>query len=447
MHRLFWKLFLSFWVALLLFAVGVLLAASFYLDHEHENRDGITAQSLIDNLTGEAQLVATKDGLEALKAWTHEHDGGLVIPLLAVNREGHDLLGREVPPRLQARLHRYMNGRDASGGGRRAPVMSPVGDAYWLILDYDGVSLRRLVSRPHVVAAQILLATLIGGLVCLLLARYITAPMERLQKAVRAYGEGNFSQRVRPLLGRRRDEIADLAAALDGMAARVETLLQSQRVLLRDVSHELRSPLARVQAALGLAHQHQGQDIEPQLERIEREAERLNDLVGGILSFSRLDSGAHELRREVVRLDLFIASAVDDVCFQAEGADCNVSFRNGAGEASCTTDLPLLHSALENILGNALRYAAKDGEVEVSLGREADQYLIRVADRGPGVPEELLEKIFEPFVRVDASRSAKMGGVGLGLAIARRAVLALDGSIVALNRPQGGLEVAIRLPA
>ena len=446
MHRLFWKLFLSFWVALLLFAVGVLLAASIYLDRQHENREFGKALTLIEGLTGEAQTIATRDGMEALKAWAHEHDDELLMALLAVNRDGQDLLGREVPQRLQARLHLYMNGRDGSGAGRRAPVLTPAGEAYWLILDYEGASLPRLVSRPRIVAVQILLATLIGGLVCLVLARYITAPIEKLQRAVHAYGEGNFSQRAGAQLGRRRDEIADLAAALDAMAARVETLLQSHRVLLRDVSHELRSPLARVQAALGLARQRQGADIEPELDRIEREADRLNDLIGGILSFSRLESGAHKLQRELVRLDLVVASAVEDACFQVEGADCNLQFRNAVGEASCTIDLPLLHSALENVLGNALRYAGK-GQIEVRLERTADRYLISVADSGPGVPAELLLQIFEPFVRVDPSRSGKMGGVGLGLAIALRSVEALGGSIAAHNRAQGGLEVAISLPA
>jgi len=446
MHRLFWKLFLSFWVALLLFTLGVIVAASFYLDQAHENRDGNTTLTAVQRLTGGAQTVATRDGMEALKAWAREHDDVHLIPLLAVSRDGDELLQREVPSRLQARLHRYINGRDDSGAGRRTPVVAPSGEAFWLILDYDGVSLQRLVSRPQIVAAQLLLATLIGGLVCLLLARYITAPIERLQRAVQAYSEGNFSLRVRPLLGRRRDEIAALAATMDGMAERMEVLLKSQRVLLRDVSHELRSPLARVQAALGLARQRQGQDVEPELERIEREAERLNDLIGGILSFSRLDSGAHELKREAVRLDRLISSAVDDVCFQSEAEDCNVQFRNEAGEASCVTDLPLLHSALENVLANALRYASTAGEVEVILTREADQYVVAIADHGPGVPAALLERIFEPFVRVDTSRSSRMGGVGLGLAIARRAVEALGGSIAASNRPQGGLEVSIRLP-
>jgi len=447
MHRLFWKLFLSFWVALLLFTLGALLAASFYIDRAQENRDGNTTLSAVERLTGEAQTVATRNGMEALKSWARQHDDAQLIPLLAVSRDGDEVLQREVPPRLQERLHRYINGKDEGGAGRRTPVVAPSGEAYWLIQDFEGVSLQRLLSRPQIVAAQILLATLIGGLVCLLLARYITAPIERLQRAVQAYSEGNFSLRVRPLLGRRRDEIADLAATMDAMAGRLEILLKSQRVLLRDVSHELRSPLARVQAALGLARQRQGQDVEPELERIEREAERLNDLIGGILSFSRLDSGAHELRREDLRLDLLIASAVDDVCFQAEAEDCNVHFRNDAGEATCVTDLPLLQSALENILANALRYAAQAGEIEVALTRVGDEYVIAVTDHGPGVPPALLEQIFEPFVRVDSSRSSRMGGVGLGLAIARRAVEALGGSIGADNRPQGGLEVSIRLPA
>ena len=385
-----------------------------------------------------------RSGLEGLKQWAQTRDAEQLIPLLVLDRNGQELLQRQVSPQLLSHLQRHINGREGTGEGRRTPVLTRAGDAYWLIPDIDGLSLQRLVTRPHLVTAEILLATLIGGLVCLLLARYITAPIERLQRAAQAYGEGDFSQRVRPPLGSRRDEIVDLAATMDGMAEKLEALLASKRLLLRDVSHELRSPLARVQAALGLARQRQAQGVEAELDRIEREADRLNDLIGGILSFSRLDSGARPLQREQLRLDCLIADTIEDLSFQAENSACKLNFSHAAGEVSCSTDQPLLYSALENVLSNALRYAP--GEVDVSLAREAESYLITVADHGPGVPEALLEQIFEPFVRVDASRASKNGGVGLGLAIARKAIKALGGSIEARNRPDGGLQVYIRIP-
>ena len=447
MHRLFWKLFLSFWVALLLFATGVLIAASLYLDRAREAREGGQGQPVSEQLREEAQAAVDGGGTGRLVRWLQRYDDENLVPLLMLDHDGHDLLQREVPMRLQARLLRYTGGANLSALTRRRPVHLPDGNEYWPMLDAQGVSLKRMLSRPRIIAAELLIATLVGGLVCLLLARYITAPIERLQGAAQAYGLGDFSMRVRPRLGRRRDEIAKLASAMDAMAERIENLLKAQRMLLSDVSHELRSPLARVQAALGLARQRQGQGAAAELDRIEREAERLNDLIGDILAFSRLDSGARQLQRTEVRLDQLIATVVDEICLDGEAQRDAVTFVNEVGEVSCMADLALLRSALENVLANALRYAGGAAGIAVRLQCREEMLAICVDDCGPGIPEELLERIFEPFVRVDASRSSKKGGVGLGLAIARRAIEAQGGWIRASNRQGGGLQVCMTLPA
>ena len=290
------------------------------------------------------------------------------------------------------------------------------------------------------------MAALLSGLVCLLLARYLTSPMERLRLASLAYAAGDFSKRVGPSLGGRRDEVVDLAHALDNMAERLDTLLHSQRGLLRDVSHELRSPLARVQAALGLARQR-GRGNERELDRIEQQTERLNELIGEILTFSRLDTGVHKLVNESLDLSLLLAEMVDNTRLEGERRGIRVEYTQGT-PAPCLADSMLLHSVLDNVLRNALLHSPDQGWIEVTLAQDnsSGDHVIRVRDHGPGVPEGMQDAIFEPFVRVDAARDHNRGGVGLGLAIARRAIQAQRGQIRAENHPQGGLLVTIRLP-
>jgi two-component system sensor histidine kinase CpxA len=322
------------------------------------------------------------------------------------------------------------------------------GREYWLIPDFEGATLRRFISRPRVMAVPLVLAALVGGLVCLLLARYLVSPIERLRAATQAYASGDFSQRVSPALGERSDEIADLAHAMDHMAERLDAMLKSQRALLRDVSHELRSPLARVQAALGLARQRGGAEAE--LDRIDREAERLNDLIGAILSFSRLESGVRIPAREPVELDQLLLEVAEDARLEA-GRRKLIVIAEPVPQASILGDPMLLHSALDNVLRNAVRHAPEGSSVEVSLTEDTPDghrngYVVRVRDHGPGVPDDMLSRIFEPFVRVSAAQAGQSGGVGLGLAIAQRAVEAHNGSIGARNHAGGGLVVTIRLP-
>ena len=232
------------------------------------------------------------------------------------------------------------------------------------------------------------------------------------------------------------------------MAERLNALLNSQRGLLRDVSHELRSPLARVQAALGLARQR-GAGAEKELDRIEREAERLDELIGAILTFSRLDTGVYNVAHEPIDLGSALLEVVENARLEAADRGIRVDYAY-SGLASCMGDPMLLHSVLDNVLRNAVLYSPDNGLVEVTLVAEPDQtgrisQVIRIRDRGPGVPDAMLASIFEPFVRADAARARNQGGVGLGLAIARRAIQAQHGRIQADNHPQGGLLVTIRL--
>lgn len=450
MNRLFWKLFLSFWIALILFAAAVILSASLYVDSMRARQDAAGPYEHFARHLGSAQSAAQSAGIDGLRRWARDIDRSELIPILLIDADGRDLLDRDVSPRALAHLRRHQQSPEADEDKPRPAVRLDDGRQFWLVPDFQSVTLGRFLGRPRVIAVPLLAAAMAGALVCLLLARYLAAPIERLRRATLAYASGDFSQRVGPTLGRRRDEIVDLALALDHMAERLDTLMRAQRHLLRDVSHELRSPLARVQAALGLARQRAGGAAEAELDRIEREAERLNDLIGQILSVSRLDcDGDVALRVEMVELHEMLAELVGDAAIEARSRNCSVELEATALGA-IDADPALLHSAFDNVLRNAIRHTETGTTVTVSLAAESgsgDAFVVCVEDRGPGVEEDMLPRIFEPFVRVGDARDRGSGGHGLGLAIAQRAIRAHGGRIHAQNRAHGGLTVEIHLPA
>jgi two-component system sensor histidine kinase CpxA len=445
-RRLFLKLFLSYWTALVLFAAAVTVAAAVYLDQTRARHDTAPRFGHAESIRTAAQAAAASSGLAGLSEWARSVDADELVPVLVLDRDGHDLLNREVSQRALAHLSRHMLDRGGEAPEWRAPIRVGGGQEFWLVPDPHAATLLRLVTRPKVVTVPLILAALVGGVVCFALARYLASPLARLRAATHAYAAGDFTRRVGPTLGGRRDEIAELAQALDNMAERIGTLVESQRTLLRDISHELRSPLARVQAAVGLARQRTGTLAAPELDRIEHETERLGALIGQVLSLSRLESGVQP-RRHWLELDGLILEVLKDTAIEAQTAGCALRF---ATRMPCLVlgDAMLLQSALENVVRNAVRHAPAGSEVAVHLLEDpaTEDCIVRVSDRGPGVPDDMLAQIFEPFVRVDAARGPNSGGVGLGLAIARRAVVAHGGSIEAANRKEGGLEVTIRLP-
>jgi two-component system sensor histidine kinase CpxA len=283
------------------------------------------------------------------------------------------------------------------------------------------------------------------GLVCFVLARYITKPVLTMRSALRRFGEGDLEQRVGAVVGKRRDEIGELARDFDHMAERIETLLSAQRRLLEDISHELRSPLARQRVALELARQRSSADAIPSLDRVEREAERLDELVGQLLTLTRLESKTDKSVREPIDLPAMIREVVENAEFEAHNGSRSVQLTTCD---ECTVDgIPeLLRRAIENVVRNALAYTAEGTAVEVSLQTTATAALIQVRDHGPGVPESELADIFRPFYRISNARERETGGVGLGLTIVDRAVRSHHGEVVARNQPGGGLLVEISIP-
>jgi two-component system sensor histidine kinase CpxA len=287
---------------------------------------------------------------------------------------------------------------------------------------------------------------LIGGLFCYWLARYLTSPVAKLRAATRELARGNLSARVVPTLGKRRDELASLAADFDEMAEKIQSLVDSQRRLLGDISHELRSPLARLNVALELARQRSGTEATSALERIQLEAENLNEMIGQLLALTRLESGAEDIRKTEFDLKTLVSEIVKDADFEARARNRKVKLE-ASDRCSIVGNEQLLRRAVENVVRNAVQYTAEGTEVEVNLACvEQDAAVITVRDHGAGVPENALAEIFRPFYRVDEARDREAGGVGLGLAIAERAVRLHSGNVAATNAPDGGLLVEITLP-
>lgn len=301
------------------------------------------------------------------------------------------------------------------------------------------------------------------GALCYALARYLTDPAIKLRRATQQFAAGDFAVRVGPQLGARRDELADLGRDFDQMAERIEGLLLSQRQLLGDISHELRSPLTRLSLALELATESADAPTRAFLTRIESEIGEMNRLIGQLLTIAKLENGAsarQQNSREAAYIDL--AHLIEHV---AQNADFEARSHGGKVEIThletcqIVGDGELLHSALENVVRNAILHSAEAPRIEISLHIETQSALapatplspvhlatVRVRDYGPGVPEEALEQMFRPFFRIAAARDRQSGGTGLGLSITQRAARFHGGDVIAHNAQGGGLEVKIQLP-
>jgi two-component system sensor histidine kinase CpxA len=276
-------------------------------------------------------------------------------------------------------------------------------------------------------------------LLCYAFAYHLTSPVRRLRAVVDCFGRGDFSARAP---SNRKDELGELARSFNQMAGRIQTLLAAERRLLLDISHELRSPLARLGVAVELARS--GEDREHMLNRIQKEADRLNELVGELLQVTRVESDPSMQKTDIVHLDELLADLVYDSLLEAKAKDCTLLLKAPVS-AIVSGDEELIRRALENVIRNAIRYAPRGTAVDIELTKLREAAIVSVRDYGPGVPDEALTRIFDPFYRVDSDRNRASGGLGLGLAIARRSVQLHKGKLTAQNaRP--GLLVTIEFP-
>jgi signal transduction histidine kinase len=277
------------------------------------------------------------------------------------------------------------------------------------------------------------------ALVCWILAVNIASPLRSLARTVDRFGAGDLSVRVN---SDRKDEIGELSRAFDRMAERIGTLVAAERRLLQDISHELRSPLARLSFAAELVRT--AEDRESAVARIKKEVQRLTDLVGALVQMTRAEGDPSSNTPELVRIDQLVSEVVDDCRLEADARGCGIAMKAG-DPITLRGDEELLRRAIENVVRNSIRYTPEGSQVEVSLETACNTVRIAVRDYGPGVPDWALTKIFHTFFRVDDSRDSSTGGAGLGLAIAKRAISLHHGNVWAENAGPG-LRVRIELP-
>jgi len=272
-----------------------------------------------------------------------------------------------------------------------------------------------------------------------LAALFVVMPIRNVTATVERFGQGDLSARTSL---RRRDEIGSLAQSFNAMAERIERHMVSERRLLEDISHELRSPLARMKLAVKLART--STDPGAALDRVDREVNRIAALTAEIAEVTRLEGDPQLLKSESVNLRELVQEAVNDCCGEVEPRECNIRFdAQSGGNSFC--DKALLRRAVENLLRNAIRYSPENASIDVLLAQDNRNLRIAVRDYGPGVPDQSLLQIFEPFFRVDEAREMDSGGVGLGLSIVKRIVLLHQGTVTAHNADPG-LRVEIALP-
>jgi signal transduction histidine kinase len=452
----FVRIFLLFWLAMALI-VGASIAITYSNAAREYDRQEFQRRPPV---AFEASEALAGGGVRGLKKWlAANQDSVSERDLFIVGPDGVDMLGRHLSETAMRRLE-FFNHDTQSGPEQRPPEGAPPtnfrpmrqapqivaadGTSYTILVVPRRPSIFGALSRPGIPLAVLAVALVVSALASWWLARHFSAPIKRLQEGARAVATESLDLRVSAGLDGRNDELAVLARDFDAMADQLKANRSARTRLLRDISHELRSPLARMRVALGLARQLPN-DPGRQLDRLESEVERLDKLISQVLQLARLQSADSHYERETVPIDEVIEEVVRDAEFEGAAKGCLISARGRAG-AYVMGNREFLRSAIENVLRNAVRYSPPNTPVELQVTCAQGSLLIRIRDRGPGVPGDDLARIFEPFFRVAESRDRGSGGEGIGLAITAQVLKSHGGTAIAANRPEGGLEVCLSMP-
>ncbi|CAM2875265.1 two-component system sensor histidine kinase CpxA [Legionella worsleiensis] len=451
MRSLYWKIFISFWLATVLIIFTTAWVTS---QIAQKSSQPAREEMFMDSYANAAVATFESGQQSALLKWLNQIGLSRHMSIFLLSNTG-DIIGTHAPPENVKQVSKnliddrlpsdgiFKSGKlivsheilSTSGKYYRLAAVSEKPISYFVQIPWAGLTIR------------LTLATVISGLICYLLSLYLTQPLRSLGMAAKSIATGKLNTRVGHFRGHNKDEIAELSNEFDRMAEQLEALITSKERLLQDISHELRSPLARLNIALELGKKKTNHLADQEFNRMEIESYRLNQLIGEILDFARLDKSTTDLDVTKVNLDELLGDIIKDANYEFERESIHVSVTHTA-PCELLIDKRLIHRAIENIVRNASHYSPPNGLVAISthFTEERDAICIEIKDNGPGVPDEQLETIFNPFYRVDASRTKKTGGFGLGLAIAARAVALHQGTITAKNNQDSGLTVRIVLP-
>jgi signal transduction histidine kinase len=454
--RLFAKVFLWFWLTVL--ALFAIFMASRMVGIRVIPPTDIVA-SFAPRVADEAAHAYESGGPQEFGHFAQGLVGKSGVELYLIDGYGKDVLSRPIPSdSLSIVRTARSDGHVLSRFGLRAhsssyKFTSPSGRPYILLV------------RARFQVGKFMDTTAGGGLpffavvlvmvtvFCFWLTHHIIAPIQGIQSAARKVAAGDLSVRAPVEISRRHDELAALAADFDVMVERMSAFVRSQKDLLSTVSHELRSPLARLLMSLALLRKQSSPESEELLQRMERDVERIDTLIGQLLTLSRLETGVSSEEKDNVDFSQMIQEVVADGDFEAHSSGKSVRLEAEGGIVIENADQQALRSACENILRNAIKFTRPGSEVDVILKTENTKPLMQavllVRDCGPGVPGDLLQQIFQPFFRVtehSGDQMARANGTGLGLAIALEAIRQHRGTIIASNTKPIGLEVKITLP-
>lgn len=457
MTKIYLKIFIGFWAINILTVVGHNIyvhwvnpnpETDLLAQFENSPYDRFAVRGL--NATIDAiihyNLPSLRRGIPQVEDWIFRR-------VYLVDELGNDLRGREIPPLVTEILgligpnHPFYITSEQGQSYAARYVILPDGNNLKIVSFSTPFYGRYVQWRLYVNSNWVLylISLLISGTICFFFAKHMTRDFRTLQQATQDIAKGDLSVRVGPSFESRKDEIAELSRDFDKMTARLEKSMQEQKRLIKDVSHELRSPLARLQFALGIAQQKASETIQGELEKARNAADYLNDIITTILSFPTTETESWDLN-DVIDLNSLLESLAEDFVEEGSQKQVTIRFHSDLDEALVATYSNTLIGVFENILGNALHYTEPDTAISIDLYREEGRYVIAITDRGPGVDDNKLKDIFEPFYRTDEARDRASGGYGLGLSIAQRTVQLHGGTIVARNHPQSGLVVEVRLP-
>jgi two-component system, OmpR family, sensor histidine kinase CpxA len=449
MRRLFFKIFIIFWIAqtlIFLISTALILARRF-------PRPASMLDPAFSSLRAEAaEALQSFDagGCSGFDSFAQQHPGAFAL----VDENGKTVCGNgslsaqeQLPSTTE--IYGRQLGQDTVW---TLPVVSAKGQQFRFLVSVHRERHTWYGDLMHFAFPQLLVAVAVGGLTTFVLVMIFTRPVINLREAARQLSMGRLNARAmesRKPWALHSDEFDALVHDFNHMAERLESLVNAQKMLLRDVSHELRSPLARASVALELARDDADSKMTTHLDRIQRETERLNQLIGQLLTLSSMEANEEEVGFERIPLNSLLQEIVSDANYEAHQRNCAVIFERGE-EVEIVGRRELIYRAVENVVRNAIRFTAEGTPVEIRTASVQDGSRrlasIQVSDHGPGIPNEEIESIFRPFYKVDQARSPQKGGFGVGLAIAERSVKLHKGDVRAFNRPAGGLAIEIRFP-